>query len=373
MAKRMILMLLAMALIIGGILGYKLFGRYMMNKYMAAQKPPPAVVSTIVVQELAWRPTLHAVGSFAAVQGVTISAQLDGAVTRIAFESGATVQPGDLLVQQDVSAEEAQLASAEAAATLARLNLDRAQSLRTQNTNAQSELDAATAAFQQAQANAAAIKAVIEKKTIRAPFAGRLGIRQVDMGQFLRSGTAVVTLQSLDPIYMNFALPQQSVSQVAAGQPVQVSLDAYPGEAFAGTVNASNPGVDDATRNFQVQATLKNADGRLHPGMFGSVDVQLPIEEKVVTVPLSAIVYNPYGNAVYVVENPGQRAGGLTVRQQFVQTGATRGDQVAIAKGVKPGDIVVTAGQLKLRNGASVIVNNTVATSDSAAPRPDHP
>ncbi len=373
MAKRMILTLLAMGLLIGGILGYKLFGRYMMNKGMAAQKPPPAAVSVTEVRELAWQPTLHAVGSFAAVQGIIVSAQLDGAVTRIAFESGATVKEGDLLVQQDISAEEAQLASAEAAAALARLNLDRARELRAQSTNAQADLDAATAAFQQTQANAAAIKAAIDKKTIRAAFDGRLGIRQVNLGQFLRSGAAMVPLQLLDPIYMNFALPQQNAAQMAAGQPVRVSVDAYPGEVFAGTVNALNPNVDDATRNFQLQATLKNADGRLHPGMFGSVEVQLPVTEKVITVPLSAIVYNPYGNAVYVVENQGKDGSDLIVRQQFVQTGATRGDQVAVTKGVKPGDVVVTAGQLKLRNGATIVINNKVTPSDSAAPKPDHP
>jgi len=373
MAKRMILMLLVMILLVGGILGYKLFGRYMMNKYLAAQKPPPAVVSVIEVQELTWQPVLHAVGSFAPVEGIVVSAQLDGAVTRIAFESGATVKEGDLLVQQDISVEEAQLASAEAASTLARLSLDRAKELRAQSTNAQADLDAASAAFQQAQASGAAIKALIAKKTIRAPFAGRLGIRQVNPGQFLHSGADIVPLQALDPIYINFAMPQQNAAQVAVGQPVAVTIDAYAGEIFAGIVTALNPNVDDATRNFQIQATLKNADGKLRPGMFGSVDVQLPATEKVITLPLTAIVYNPYGNAVYVVERPGKEGGDLTVRQQFVQTGATRGDQVAITKGVKPGDVVVTAGQLKLRNGTTVVINNKVTPSDSAAPKPDHP
>jgi len=376
MAKRMILMLLAMALLVGGILGYKFFGPhgiYMMNKARAAQKPPPAAVSTIEAREESWQPTLHAVGSFAAVQGVIVSAQLDGAVTKVAFESGAAVKEGDLLVQQDVSAEEAQLASAEAGAVLAQLSLDRARELRAQGTNAQADLDAATAACQQTQANVAAIKAAIDKKTIRAPFDGRLGIRQINLGQFLRSGTDIVPLHSLDPIYIDFALPQQSAAQVAAGQPVRVTVDAYPGEVFAGTVTALNPNVDDATRNFQLQATLKNAGGKLRPGMFGSVEVQLPVIEKVITVPLSAIVYNPYGDAVYIVEKQGEDGPGLIVRQQFVQTGATRGDQVAIVKGVKLGDAVVTAGQLKLRNGASIIINNTVTPSDSASPRPDHP
>ena len=373
MAKRMILMLLAMGLLVGGILGYKLFGRYMMNKVMASQKPPPAAVSVAEVRELSWEPTLHAVGSFTAVQGITVNAQLDGAVTRIAFESGATVKEGDLLVQQDISAEAAQLANAEAAAVLAQLGLGRAKELRAQSTNAQADLDAATAASQQTQANVTATKAVIDKKTIRAPFDGRLGIRQVSLGQFLRSGAAVVELQMLDPIYINFALPQQNVAQVVAGQPVRVSVDAYPNEVFAGTVNALNPDVDDATRNFQIQATLKNPDGKLRPGMFGSVEVQLPATAKVITLPLSAIVYNPYGNAIYVVEGQDKEGGDLTVRQQFVQTGATRGDQVAVTKGVKPGDVVVTAGQLKLRNGASIVINNKVTPSDSATPKPDHP
>jgi membrane fusion protein (multidrug efflux system) len=373
MAKRMILMLLAMGLLVGGILGYKLFGRYMMNKIMAAQKPPPAAVSITEARELTWEPTLHAVGSFAAVQGIVVNAQLDGAITRVAFESGATVKAGDLLVQQDIAAEEAQLASAEAAAVLARLSLDRAKELRAQSTNAQADLDTATAAFQQTQANVTATRVVIDKKTIRAPFDGRLGIRQVSLGQFLRSGAAVVALQMLDPIYINFALPQQEVAHVAVGQLLRVSVDAYPGEVFAGTVNALNPNVDDATRNFQIQATLKNPDGRLRPGMFGSVEVQLPAVAKVITLPLSAIVYNPYGNAIYVVEGQGKAGGELTVRQQFVQTGATRGDQVAVTKGVKPGDVVVTAGQLKLRNGGSVVINNKVLPSDSAIPTPDHP
>jgi len=373
MAKRMILMLLAMGLLVGGILGYKLFGRYMMNKYLAAQRPPPAAVSVTEARELKWEPTLHAVGSFAAVQGIVVNAQLDGVVTRIAFESGATVKEGDLLVQQDIALEEAQLANAEAAALLARLSLDRAKELRAQTTNAQADLDTATAAFQQTQANVTGTKAVIDKKTIRAPFNGRLGIRQVSLGQFLRSGAAVVALQMLDPLYLDFALPQQNVAQVVVGQSVRVSVDAYPGEVFAGTVNALNPNVDDATRNFQIQATVKNVDGRLRPGMFGSVEVQLPAAEKVITVPLSAIVYNPYGNAIYVVEGKAKEGGDLTVRQQFVQTGATRGDQVAVTKGVKAGDVVVTAGQLKLRNGGSIVVNNTVTPSNSAAPIPDHP
>ena len=373
MIKRMLLMLLAMVVVVGGVIGYKLFGRHMMNVVLAAQKPPAAAVSTAEAREIAWQPSLHAVGSFVATQGIVVSAQLDGAVTQIAFEPGALVAAGQLLVQQDISTETAQLESAEAGSTLAALNLDRAKELRTQGSNAQSELDAATAAAQQARATIAGIKSMIEKKTIRAPFTGRVGIRQVNLGQFLRSGSAIAPLQALDPIYFNFSLPQQDAGQIAPNQPITVAVDAFPGLTFAGSVSAVNPNVDEATRTLQVQATLQNRDGRLQPGMFGTADVQLPVVEKVITVPLAAIVYNPYGNAVYVVEPAAKDSRELVVRQQFVQTGAKRGDQVAITKGVAVGAVVVTAGQLKLRNGMGVVVNNTVTTADSAAPRVDHP
>lgn len=372
MIKRMILMLAAMTLLVGGVIGFKLYGRHMMNVSLASQKPPPAVVATTEARELEWRPSLHAVGSFAATQGIVVSAQLDGAVTRIAFEPGAAVEAGQLLVQQDISTETAQLDSAEAAAVLAGIALERAAQLRANGTNAPSDLDAARAGDQQARAAVASIRSMIEKKTIRAPFAGRTGARQVNLGQFLRSGAAVVSLQALDPIFFDFTLPQQNAAEVRPGQPVAVTVDAWPGATFSGTIGVVNPDVDPATRALQLQATLPNPDGRLQPGMFGAVEVQLPAQEKRVTLPLAAIVYNPYGDAVYLVENAKEGAG-LVVRQQFVQTGATRGDQVAILKGVAPGAVVVTAGQLKLRNGAAVIVNNAVTPSDSARPQADHP
>jgi membrane fusion protein (multidrug efflux system) len=369
----MILMLLAMVVIVGGVIGYKLFGRHMMNVSLAAQKPPPAVVSTAEARAIDWQPSLHAIGSFAATQGITVSAQLDAAVTKIAFEPGAVVEAGQLLVQQDVSTELAQLDSADAAAKLAALNLERATELRGRGSNTQSDLDAATASAQQARAAAAAIQSVIAKKTIRAPFAGRAGIRLVNLGQFLRSGTAIVPLQTLDPIFFNFTLPQQNAARIAPGQAIAVTVDAFPGEVFAGEVSAKNPTIDEATRSLQVQATLQNRDGRLQPGMFGAAEVQLPVAEKVITVPLTAIVYNPYGNAVYLVEPATRDVPELTVRQQFVQTGTRRGDQIAITKGVPAGALVVTAGQLKLRNGATIVINNAVATADSATPRLDHP
>jgi membrane fusion protein (multidrug efflux system) len=374
MIKRMILMLLAMGLIVGGVIGYKLFGRHMMNVSLAAQRPPPAAVSTAEARELTWEPSLHSVGSFAATQGIIVSAQLDGTVAKIAFEPGAVVAEGQLLIQQDISTEQAQLQSAEAASTLAEVSLKRATGLRAQGTNSVSDLDVATATAQQAAANVAAVRAAIEKKMIRAPFAGRIGIRQVSLGQFLRSGAAIASLQSLDPIYFNFALPQQNAAHVTRGQSVTISVDAFPNESFTGSVSASNPNVDESTRTLQLQATLPNPDGRLAPGMFGSIELHLPVADKIVTVPLSSIVYNPYGNAVYVVEPAGNGAAGtLAVRQQFVQTGAKRGDQIAIAKGLAPGAMVVTSGQIKLRNGSEVVVNNRVVPAEAAAPRPDHP
>ena len=372
MIKRMFLMLAVMTILVGGIIGFKLFGRHMMTVALAAQKPPPAVVATAPARELDWQPTLHSVGSFAATQGIIVSAELDGAVTQIAFEPGAAVAAGQLLMQQDVSTESSQLANAEAAAALAALSLERAKQLRANGSNAQIELDVANATSQQTQAAVATIRTMIAKKTIRAPFAGRAGIRQVNLGQFLRSGAAIVSLQALDPIFFNFTLPQQNAGQVKAGQTIAAVVDAFPGAAFAGTISAMNPNIDEVTRALGLQATLPNPDGRLQPGMFGSVDVQLPVSEKVITVPLSAIVYNPYGNAVYLVE-PAKEGGGQVARQQFVQLGARRGDQVAILKGVEAGAVVVTAGQLKLRNGASVVINNAVLTADAAAPRPDHP
>lgn len=373
MIKRMAVMLLAMALLVGGIVGYKLYGRHMMNQGMAGQRPPPVVVSAAPAGATTWQPRLHAVGSFAAIQGIVVSAQLDGVVTRLGFESDSLVAAGELLVQQDVSTERAQLASAEAGATLARLALERATQLRAQGSGPQADLDAAVAAAQQADAAVAAIRATIDKKTIRAPFTGRLGLREVSLGQFLRSGAAIVPLHAPDPIYFNFSLPQQHAGRVARGLRVDVTVDAFPGEVFRGEVTALNAGVNDATRNLEIQATLPNPDGRLQSAMFGTALLQLAATEPVVVVPVTALVYNPYGDAVYIVEGAPAGGAGLVVRQQFVQAGEKRGDLVALSKGVAPGALVVTAGQLKLRNGSAVVLNNAVPAPAAADPAPAHP
>jgi membrane fusion protein (multidrug efflux system) len=315
---------------------------------------------------------LHAPGNLAAAQGVTVSNELAGSVAKIDFESGQHVQQGDLLVQLDVSTDEAQLRGLEAQAELNKISLERARELRATNANPQSDLDSAEAQYKQAVANVDNQRALIAKKTIRAPFTGRVGIRQVNLGQYLAAGAEIVTLQALDPIYVNFYLPEQDITDLRPDQAIRIAVEAYPGATFTGAISAVNAKVDDATHNIQVQATLRNADERLVPGMFATADVVLPRQDKFVTLPETAIVYNPYGNAVYVIEKPAEAggAGPLIARQRFVQLGETRGDQVAVVKGVQVGDEIVTAGQLKLRNGSPVQIDNSVQLSSNPAPHP---
>lgn len=377
----MILMLVLTLAVLGGVFGWWIYKGMKMGKAMAAQKPAPTAVSAAVAKADTWEPTLHAVGSLAAVQGVTLSAEVAGKVVRINFESGQKVKKGDALVELSVSTEKAQLAAAEAAMALAESNFKRTNGLFEKKTLSQSELDAADAQLKQAQAQAAGLKAMIAKKTIRAPFDGDLGIRLINLGEVLKEGQAVVDLQALDPIYVNFTLPQQDVKSIKSQQPINLTVDAYPGETFKGKVNALDSRLDPTTRSLQVQATLENKDGRLRPGMFGSVDVLLPAQKRdVVVVPQTAIIYNPYGNAVYIIEPAKDKEGhevkdekgqpALSVRQQFVKLGDTRGDVVAIEDGVKPGERVVTAGQLKLRNGVEVTINNSIAPATNTAPTP---
>ncbi len=372
LAKRTLGVIAAILVVVGAIAYWKYYTIRQLMAKMAAQKPQPAMVSSIAAREETWQDRHHAVGSLAAVQGVTVANELAGTVRKIAFESGDNVKQGDLLVALDVTSDEAQLRGLKAQAELARISLERAKELRRQGTNAQADLDAAQAQADQARAAADSLEAVIAKKVIVAPFSGRLGIRQVNQGQYLAAGSPIVALQTLDPIYVNFSLPQQAVVDLAVGLAVEVKIDAYPGEVFAGTINAVAAGVDDATRNVAVQATLRNADARLKPGMFGTVDVLLQGTRKFVTLPQPAIVYNAYGNTVYVVERAKDAAGGetATAHQRVVMLGETRGDQVAVLKGVAAGDEVVTAGQLKLRNGVPVAVNNRIQVDNSATPTP---
>jgi membrane fusion protein (multidrug efflux system) len=371
-ARRTLLMLGAVIVVVGGLAAYEIQSIRALKKRMEAMRPAPPTVSTTIARATPWGSEIRTVGSLAAVQGVTVSSELAGTVARIAFESGARVEKGDLLVQLDISTDEAQLRGAEAQARLAAITLQRARQLRKSDSNSQADLDTAQAQADQAAAAADNLRAVIAKKTLRAPFAGIAGIRIVNLGQFIAPGGPVVSVQALDPIYADFAVPQQRAGDLAAGQPVRVATDAYPDVVFAGRVNALDPRVDNDTRNIQAQATVPNPDGRLRPGMFARVDVVLPGLRQAITLPQTAVVYNPYGSAVYVIETtPGPSGASVRVaRQHFVTLGETRGDEVAVLKGVEPGDEVVTSGQIKLRNGSPVQVSNTAVPPVNPAPTP---
>jgi membrane fusion protein (multidrug efflux system) len=335
--------------------------------------PPPETVSAAVAHEEKWQDTLTAIGSISAEQGVTVSPEIAGTVREIAFESGTRVTKGDLLVRLDTSLEAAQLRAMEAQAELARLNAERDRQLLTNNTLAQSELDAAEAVLKQHQADADAIRATIEKKNIRAPFAGQLGIRLVNLGELLDVGKSIVSLQSLSPVYADFSLPQQELARLQTGLPVRVSSDTYPDQRFDGVLTAINPDLDQTTRSVRLQATFKNNDQRLRPGMFVRVEVELPDAQTVLAIPATAILSAPYSDSVYVIETRPAKDGGKpqqVVRQQLVRTGRSRGDFISVISGLKAGDRVVSAGIFKLRNGMVIQENNEITPKPEASPRP---
>jgi membrane fusion protein (multidrug efflux system) len=359
---------LVIVVVAGGVLG--LVKGLQIGTMIAAGKafvPPPETISSAVAREEKWQDTLVAVGSVNAAQGVIVSPEIAGTVTEIVFESGATVNRGDLLVKLDASSEEAQLRAAEAQVELAKLNLDRTQKLRADSTVSQSELDQADAALKQNQANADAIQATIDKKNIRAPFAGRLGIRLVNLGEQLDVGKSVVSLQALTPVFVDFSLPQQNLSQLSTGLVVRVTSDSYPGTNFTGELTAINPDLNAMTRSVQLRAKFENTDQMLRPGMFVHVSVILPQAEAVLAVPATAILRAPFGDAVYLIEP--QVANGVTklvAQQKFIRTGRTHGDFVSVESGLKAGDRVVTSGLFKLHNGSTVQENN--AATDSPQP-----
>ncbi len=346
------------------------------RQMMAAGKaggPPPSTVTSVVVKEEDWAPLLSSVGSVAAVQGAVISTELPGVVAEVAFDSGAMVKKNDLLVRLDTSAEEAQLKSADADTELARADLERTKDLAARKVVSKAELDAAEGKFKQKTAMTENMRAVIAKKTIRAPFDGAAGIREVNVGQMIKEGTEIVPLQSLDPVYVNFALPQQHVAQLSAGLEVRVTTDAVPGRIFVGKLTAVNSMVDPATRNVTLQATLENPKHVLRPGMFAKVDVVLPEKHSALVVPGTAISYAPYGDSVFVIEKKKDEKTGKesqVIRQQFVRVGEARGDFVSITKGLEAGETVVGTGVFKLRNGMAVTINNDLAPKPELNPKP---
>lgn len=363
----------AVLLAVGGLGGIKFL---QIQTLMAAAKgfaQPPETVSSFVARQENWQGTLKAIGSITAAQGVTVTPELAGIITDIAFESGAVVNKGDLLVKLDTSSEDAQLRSIKAQLDLAQINLDRTRKLREENMVPQSDLDTAIATLKQTQANAENIQSIIDKKTIRAPFAGRLGIRQVNLGQYLDAGKPIVSLQSLTPAYADFTLPQQELGRLQTGMKVRLAIDAFPGRSFEGTLSAINPDLDQSTRSVGLRATFENQDQVLRPGMYARVEVLLPEHNDVLVIPITAVLSQPYGDSVYVIESKpgtGSEAGPLTVRQQFVRTGRTRGDFIAVESGLKPGERVVSAGVFKLRNGMAVTENNELTPKSSTAPTP---
>ncbi len=338
----------------------------------AKNVPPPEAVTTTKLESQRWPQSIHAVGTVQPIQGVVLSADLAGVVKKINFESGTRVKAGDVLVELDAQQEEAQRRSADAKREMMNLSLKRAQELlRTQN-NSQAQLDTALADFRTADANVAEMDAMINRKTIRAPFDGEAGIRQANVGQYLTSGAPIVSLQSLDKVFVNFSVPQQRLAQLVPGTKVQVTSDATGANVFAGTLTAVNSVVDEATRNVLVQATVDNPGAKLRPGIFASVEVVLPESDEIVAAPASAIAYAPYGDSVYIVEEMKDPAGKpyQGVRQTFVKLGPTRGDLVALTSGVKPGEEVVTSGIFKLRPKVAVKVNNTIQPSANPKPSP---
>ena len=334
--------------------------------------PPPETVTSATVKAEAWETALTAVGTLTAVQGVTVAAELPGKVVNIAFEPGTFVKKGDLLLKQDTTSEDAQLPGALSQVNLVRINLRRADQLLADGIISQADHDAAVANADQAKAQADNIRATIAKKTIRAPFSGRLGIRQANLGQILREGDPIVTLQSLDPIYVDFTLPQQQLSQLHHGLPVRVTGDPLPGETIQGRITAISPQVDAETRNIKVEATVANRDEKLRPGMFVNVAVGLPLRQKVLTIPATAVLYAPYSDSVFVVEEGKGRKGGKVLRQQFVRLGEKHGDFVAVTSGLREGESIVSTGVFKLRNGQSVVVDNSLAPAFQQAPKPEN-
>ncbi|MCU7937324.1 MAG: efflux RND transporter periplasmic adaptor subunit [Candidatus Thiodiazotropha sp. (ex Dulcina madagascariensis)] len=371
MLKRLVFTLLGLAVLIGVPTLIKLKQFETMGS--AQMQMPPETVTSDQVRSVRWTNTVTATGSLVAVQGVTVTAELGGKIEEIAFASGDRAETGDLLVRVDVSAEEAQLRSAEAAAKLARINLDRSRDLRANKTVSQADLDTAEANFKQATAQVDNVRATIAKKTLRAPFAGQLGLRQVNLGQIVEQGTPVVTLQAIDPIYVDFSLPQQQFSILTPGTEVHVTTDAAPGKVFIGKIIAVNPEIDRMTRSVRVRATLSNNDELLRPGMFANVEVMLSDEEEVLAIPATAVLYAPYGDTVFVIDEVEDEASGKKqqlLRQQVVRLGDTRGDFVAVVTGLEEGESVVTSGVFKLRPKMAVVVDNTLALDAQMEPTP---
>ncbi|MBP2551036.1 membrane fusion protein (multidrug efflux system) [Neorhizobium galegae] len=369
MIKRMVIMLLATGAVFGGLYWFQNFKSGIIKQVMASMSNPPQTVSTAIAARTDWQDELDAVGTLKAANGADLALEVSGIVKNISFKSGDTVTAGQTLLQLAAEEDVAKLASLQATLDNYVITLQRDKAQQLIKAVSQATVDSDTANVRNAQALVDQQKAVVAQKTLTAPFGGRLGIRSVDLGQYLTAGTTVVTLQSLDPLYVDVYLPQQALSQLKVGQEVNTSVDVYPGRVFKGEISAINPKVDTTTRNVLVRATIQNSDGALLPGMFSRVAIAVGSLQQLVTLPQTSIVYNPYGDSVFIVGDKSKSDQPQdVVRQVFVKTGSVRGDNVAVVDGVQPGDSVVIAGQIKLRNGTPVKVDNSHVPPAQDAP-----
>jgi membrane fusion protein, multidrug efflux system len=373
--KAWIVAILGMLAVVGVLAGIKIAQILSMIRAGKAFVPPPESVSSAEAEATSWELKRDAIGSLVAERAVTLSSELPGTVRQISFDSGTSVKRGAVLVKLDTSTEEAQLAAAVSEAALDRLTLDRTDRLRKSAVIPKADFDMAQARAQEADATVQGLRATIAKKTIRAPFDGRISIRQIEVGQVLSPGQPIATLQSVSPIHAEFWLPQRALAELTVGQRARMRTDAFPAGAWAGKVTTINPEIDTATRNVRIRATFENPDGRLRPGMYASVEVLAPEQGAVLAIPATAVLYAPYGDSVFVLEHKADSAGkAITVaRQQFVRLGERRGDFVAVTSGLNAGEAVASSGAFKLRNGATVLVNNALAPHAELAPMPIEP
>lgn len=364
----MLIMLALCGLVFGGIFGWKAFVAGQIAQSMQSMTPPPVTVSTATAELQSWSPSINVVGTLESLQGVDVTAQLAGLITELHFDSGDTIAAGDLLVQQYTANDKARLAGLLAATRLAEMNFKRSEDLRRQNLISEFDYDVAVTDLDRARAAEEDLRLRIKQLAIRAPFSGQLGIRLVDVGQYVEPGDTLVRLENLDRMRVNFTVPQREIGVVTSGRPLTLKVDAWPGQQFTGEVTAVAPRIDADTRTLTAQGIVQNPDQKLRPGMFAQVSIELDTHADVVTVPQAAITYSPYGDSVFVVQRGAE--GPETVTNTFVVTGATRADQVAIESGLQAGAEVVTAGQQKLRNGAAVVIDNSVPVSNQAAAVP---